>query len=334
MATKRRSVLQFAGAVLFAPRIALGQAPRIHRVGFVATTSPLGEISGPDPVNPFVRAFVHGLRELGYVEGKNLALDMRSLEGKPERLPGFMTDFVRLNTEVVFLPTSVLVPPAHQAAPSMPIVGLVNPSHLVRAGLAQSHGRPGGMITGVSVDVDELVDAKRLELLLELVPRAKRIAYLGQREEWERPYVANMRATAQRLGRTVVHIESGQGDFASAFSRLKEERADAFMVERTPRAYGRRRDIGRLSLSSGLPGSCAQAELVELGCLMSYSPDNNDLARRVSVYVDKILKGTKPGDLPIEAPTKFELVINAHTARALGLTIPQALRLRTERVIE
>jgi len=331
---KRRTLLQFTSAILVAPHAMAQPGNKVHRVGFVATTSPLAEISGSDPANPFVRAFVHGLRDRGYVQGKNLALEMRTLEGKPERLEAFMADFVRLRTEVVFVPTSLLVPPAHKAAPNMPIVGLVNPVHLVRAGLAQSHGRPGGMITGVSVDVDELVDAKRLELFIELAPRAKRIAFLGQRDEWERPYVANMRATAQRLGRTVVHVESGQGDFASAFSRLREERVDAFMVERTPRAYGRRHDIGRLALSSGLPGSCAQAELVDLGCLMSYSPDNNDLARRLSAYVDKILKGTKPGDLPIEAPTKFELVINAKTAKALGLAIPQSILLRADRLIE
>ncbi len=306
----------------------------MHRVGFIATTSPPREISGIEPVNPFARAFVHGLRDLGYVQGRNLVLDMRSLEGKPERLEAFMADFVRLNTEVVFLPSSLLVPRAHRAAPQMPIVGLVNPAHLVSAGLAHSHGRPGGTITGVSVDVDELVDAKRLELFIELVPRITRIAYLGQREEWERPYVANLRVAAQRLGRTMIHIESGQGDFASAFARLKEERADAFMIERTPRAYGRRHDIGRLAVSSGLPGSCAQAELVELGCLMSYSPDNNDLARRLSVYVDKILKGTRPGDLPIEAPTKFELTINAKSAKALGLAISPTMLLRADRVIE
>jgi putative ABC transport system substrate-binding protein len=331
---KRRDALIAIAALAATPGVAAQPAAKMHRVGFIATTSPPNEISGIEPVNPFARAFVHGLRDLGYVQGRNLELDMRSLEGKPERLEAFMADFVRLNTEVVFLPSSLLVPRAHKAAPQMPIVGLVNPAHLMSAGLAHSHGRPGGTITGVSVDVDELVDAKRLELFIELVPRITRIAYLGQREEWERPYVANLRAAAQRLGRTMIHVESGQGDFASAFARLKAERADAFMIERTPRAYGRRHDIGRLASSSGLPGSCAQAELVELGCLMSYSPDNNDLARRLSVYVDKILKGTRPGDLPIEAPTKFELTINAKSAKALGLAIPPAMLLRADRVIE
>lgn len=331
---KRRDAICAALALAAAFSLKAQPIAKVHRVGFVATTSPLGEISGPDPANPFVRAFVHGLRDLGYVQGRNLHLEMRTLEGKPERLEGFMAEFVRLKVEVVFLPTSLLVPRAHKAAPALPIVGLVNAAHLVDAGIAQSMGRPGGVITGLSMDTDENLEAKRLELLLELVPDVKRIAFIGLREEWDRPYAAKMRAAAERRGRTMIHVESGPADFAAAFARLKGARADAFMIERSPRAYGRRREIGRLALASGLPGSCSQTELADEGCLMAYSADNNDLARRLSGYVDKILKGTKPGDLPIEAPTKFELVINGKTARTLGLTIPPSLRLRTDRVIE
>lgn len=326
--------MQLAGAIAFAPRAFAQPAKKLHRVGFVATTSPLAEISGPDPANPFVRAFVHGLRDLGFVQGKNLVLEMRTLEGQPERVEALMADFVRLKVEVVFLPTSLLVPRAHKVAPTLPIVGLVNANYLISIGLVQSWGRPGGTITGLSLDLDEDLEAKRVELFMEFVPRVKRLAFVGLREEWERPYALRMRAAAERLGATMVHIESGQGDFSSAFSRLKQEGADAFMVERSPRAYGRRRQIGQLTLASGLPGSCGQSELVEQGCLMSYSPDNNDLARRLSGYVDKILKGTKPGDLPIEAPAKFELVINARSAKALGITIPQSILLRADRLIE
>jgi putative ABC transport system substrate-binding protein len=321
--------------MLFAPSAVFAQPTlKMHRVGFIAATSPLSEISGPDPANRFARAFVHGLRDLGYVQGKNLVLEMRTLEGKPERLEAFMADFVRLKTEVVFLPSSLLVPRAHAAAPSLPLVGLFNANHLVSVGLAQSMARPGGMITGLSLDVDEDLEAKRVELFLEVAPGANRIAFVGVREEWQRPHAVKMRAAAERRGRTMVLVEPGPADFASAFSRLKQERADAYMVERSPRAYGHGREIGRLALASGLPGSCGFAELVEHGCLMSYSPDNNDLARRLSAYVDKILKGTKPGELPIEAPTKFDLVINAKTARALGIAIPQPILLRADRVIE
>ena len=319
--------------MLAAPRLGLGQA-RVHRVGFIATTSPLAEISGPEPANPFVRAFVHGLRDLGYVSGKNIALEMRTLEGKPERLEAVMAEFVRLKTDVVFLPTALLVPRAHKVAPTMPIVGLVMPSALVKEGLAQNMARPGGMVTGLSIDTDEHLEAKRIELLLELVPGVKRIAYLGLREEWERPYVLKMRAAAERLGAAVVHVDSAHGDFAAAFARLKGELVNAFVVERSPRAYGRRQEIGQLALASGLPGSCHAPELVEEGCLMSYAPDTLDWGRRVALHVDKILKGAKPGDLPIEAPTKFDLIINARTASALGITIPRSLLLRADRVIQ
>ena len=331
---KRRQVLWGTLALLVAPRVGAQPAGNVHRVGFIATTGALAEISGPEPVSPFMRAFVHGLRDLGYVQGKNLVLEMRTLEGRPERLEGFMAEFVQLKTEIVVLPTSSLVARAHKAAPTLPIVGIVSADHVISTGLAQSMGRPAGAITGVSLDVDDNLEAKRLELLLELVPRAKRIAWLGEREQWERPYVLMMRATAERLSRIVIHVETGQGDFASAFSRLKQSAVDAFMVERTPIAYARRREIGRLALASRLPGSCGAAELAEEGCLMSYNPDLNDLARRLSGYVDKILKGTKPGDLPIEAPTKFDLVINAKTAKALGIAIPQSMVFRADRVIE
>jgi putative ABC transport system substrate-binding protein len=235
---KRRTVLQLAAGMLIAPGVRGQHAAKVHRVGFVATTSPLAEISGPDPANPFARAFVHGLRDLGYVQGNNLALEMRTLEGKPERLEAVVADLAQLKTDVIFLPTSLLAVRAQKVAPQMPIVGLVVPSYLISSGVAQSVARPGGTITGLSIDVDEQLEAKRLELLLEIMPGASRIAYLGLREEWARRHVQNMRAVAQRLGATVVHMDTGQGDFAAAFSRLKHEQVNAYMVERSPRAYG------------------------------------------------------------------------------------------------
>lgn len=331
---RRRDVALALLALAAAARASAQPAGKVHRVGFVATTSPLAEISGPNPANPFVRAFVHRLRDLGYAQGRNLALEMRTLEGKPERLEAVVTELVGLRTDVIFLPTGNFVARAHKVAPHMPIVALFVGSDLVRGGLAQSWARPGGMVTGVSIDVDEQLEAKRLELLRELAPRATRIAYLGLREEWDRPHVLKMRAYAERLGLTIVHLDTGAADFASAFSRLKREQVDAYMVERSPRAYGRRREIGHLALASGLPGSCGASELVEEGCLMSYSNSIVEQGRRVAVYVDRILKGAKPGDLAIEAPTEFELTINAKTASAIGIAIPQSLLLRAARVIE
>lgn len=321
--------------MLFAPSTVFAQPGlKIHRVGFIATTSPLSEISGPDPANPFTRAFVHALRDLGYVQGRNLVLEMRTLEGKPERLESVVAELVGLKSDVLFLPTGTFVERAHKVAPSTPMVALFVASNLLGAGVVQSRARPGGMVTGVSLDVEEELEAKRLELLRELAPRATRIAYLGLPEEWDRPHILRMRAGAQRLGLTIVHLETEPGDFRSAFARLTHERVHAYMVERSPRAYGRRHQIGQLALASGLPGSCGASELVEEGCLMSYSNSITDQGRQVAAYVDKILKGAKPGDLAIEAPTKIELVINARAAKALGIAIPQSLRLRADRVIE
>jgi putative tryptophan/tyrosine transport system substrate-binding protein len=331
---KRRDAAVALLASAVAPGVWAQPAAKVRRVGFVATASPIAEISGPDPANPFARAFVHGLRDLGYVKGKNLVLEMRTLEGKPERFEGIVSELVRLNTEVVFLPTTPLAVRAQRLAPQMPIVALIIPSHLFGAGVAQSMGRPGGTITGLSIDVDERLEAKRLELLLEFAPRRSRIAYLGLRETWELPYVVRMRALAEQLGATVVLVETGQTDFTAAFARLRLEQVHAFMVERSPRAYARSAEIGQLARASGLPTSCQGSEHVEAGCLMAYGNDNVEWGRRISVYVDKILKGAKPGDLPIEAPTKFELVINAKTAKALGLAIPQSVILRADRVIE
>jgi putative tryptophan/tyrosine transport system substrate-binding protein len=331
---KRRELLCGIVGLVVAPPTGAQPANRPHRVGFVASTSPLAEISGPDPDNPFTRAFVHGLRDLGYVQGRNLRLEMRTLEGKPERLEAVVAELVRLRTDVIFLPTGNFVERAQKVAPNMPIVALFVASNLVTAGVVQSRARPGGMVTGVSIDVDEQLEAKRLELLREFAPQATRIAYLGLRQEWDSPHLLKMRAGAERLGLTIVHLETGPADFKSAFSRLMHEGVHAYMVERSPRAYGRRQEIGRLALASGLPGSCGASELVEEGCLMSYSNSITEQGRRIAGYVDRILKGAKPGDLAIEAPTKIELVINARAANALGIAIPQSLRLRADRVIE
>ena len=325
----------FAGLLLFSLALAVTAQPvqKLHRVGFIATISPLAEITGPDPVNPFARTFVHALRDLGYVGGRNLALEMRSLEGKPERLEPIVAELARLRAEVIFIPSPALVPRAMKVAPEMPIVALVGVD-LLAAKVIQSLARPGGKVTGPSLDLADEVEGKRLELLLELAPHAKRLAYLGAREEWSRPYVLNVRAAAKRLGITLVLVDSGYGNFAPAFARLREEQVHGIIVERSTRAYGHRSEVGALAAASGLPSSCGQGELVEHGCLMSYAVDSADLGRRAAGYVARILKGAKPGELAIEAPTKFELMINLKTAKALGLSIPQPLLLRVSRVIE
>lgn len=322
-------VLAFAG-----PNVVLGQtAQKIQRVGFIAMISPPAEITGADPVNPFVRAFVHGLRDQGYVLGRNLALEMRSLEGRPERLEAIVAEYLRLKVDVVFVSSTGLVSRVQKVATEMPIVTLVGPD-LIASGQISSHARPAGTVTGPVADVQDDIEGKRLELLLELMPKAKRVAYIGARVEWSRPYVASLRAAAQRLGIELFQVDSGYGDFAPAFAQAREKRADAVIIERSSTAYGRREEIGALAAASGVPSSCSQGELVEHGCLMSYGPDVPHLARLASGYVAKILRGARPGDLPVEATDKFQLMLNLKTARAVRVAIPQAVLLRATRVIE
>lgn len=324
-----------AGLVAFFMALAVSaqSVPKMHRVGFIATISPLAEITGPDPVNPFTRSFVHELRDQGYVAGRNLELQMRSLEGKPERLEGLVAELARLKVQAVFIPSPILVLRAQKVAPDLPIVSLVGPD-LLAAGAIKSFAHPAGTVTGPSLAVEDAVEGKRLELLVELVPSAKRIAYIGRREEWGNPYTLAVQAAAKRMGIDLVQVDSGYGDFGPAFARLREDGVHAIMVEPSARAYGRRAEIGALAAASRWPTSCSQGELVDHGCLMSYGADNSDVGRRVAGYVVKILKGAKPGDLPIESPTKFELTLNLKTAGALGIAIPQPVLLRATRVVK
>jgi putative ABC transport system substrate-binding protein len=332
----RRAVLQLAGATLFAPMLVLAQTkppPKIPRVAVIFVTSPPSEFVGPDPINPAMRAFVHGMRELGYVDGRNVILDLRSLEGRWERLEGMVADLVRLKTDVIHIPSTPLVARVAKLGTTIPIVAS-GTSDVVEKGLVQSLSRPGGNITGVTVDTGSDVEAKRLELLLEVVPKARRVAFLGTREEWESLPGDGVRSAARRLGVTAFYAGATTLDYASAIEEIRKEKPHAFFVSASPTSYGFRRIIGEFAASSGIPSSCPWSDLVDQGCLMSYGNSVQEIYRRVTSYVDKILKGAKPGELPIERPTKFELVINLKTAQATGVKIPQSVLLRVDRVVE
>lgn len=309
------------------------QQEGMRRVAYLATTSSLAELTGPDPVNPAFRAFVHRLRELGHVDGRNLSLDVRTLAGDWSRTDAIASEFERRGTEVIVLATSALVPAVRKAAPNTPIVMLVG-SHILQSGLVQSLARPGGNITGLGVDVDTDVEAKRLEMLLELRPGVRRVAYLGSKEDLDGIYGQRVQATAQRLRITLIHAASNPEGFAAAFSQVTRERPDALLVAHGPVAYGHRRQIGELSAASGVPSSCAHGEAVAHGCLISYGASLAHVLRRAADYVDRILQGDRAGDLPIEQPTVFELVVNARTARALGIELPRSILLRADRIVE
>ncbi|MEX2198676.1 MAG: ABC transporter substrate-binding protein [Burkholderiales bacterium] len=330
---RRRQFVALCLAFLGSTSDAWAQQAGMRRVAFLATHSPLADLTGPDPVNPAVRAFVHRLRELGHVDGRNIRLDIRTLAGDWSGTGTIAAEFVRRGNEVIVLPTSALVPAVRKVAPDVPIVMLVG-SNILETGLVQSLARPGGNLTGLGVDIDTEIEAKRLEMLLQIAPGAKRVAYVGSGEEYASIYGQRVVAAAQRLGVTLLHARSTKTGYEEAFGFIARERPHAFLVAHGPAAYSFRREIGELAARSGIPGSCAHGEAVMHGCLTSYGASLAHVFERVADYVDRILKGANAGDLPIEQPTVFELMVNARTARALGIEIPRSILLRADRVIE
>jgi len=333
----RRMFITIVGGSILAVPLATEaqQSGNVRRVGIILTTSPVAEMSGPEPVHPLIRAFVHALRALGHVEGDNLILERRSAEGRFEQFPGIVADLVRLNADVIVTVGPAMTQRAKEVTTTVPIV-FVGGFDPVAFGIVQSLGRPGGNVTGFTFFVDPEIHAKRLQLLKEAVPRISRVAFLGLKSEWEDPVGNRLRAVAQTLGLKLFLAEHTPTQYIDAFSVVTRERADALFVSSGPANYAvaNRRLIVDFVTRHRLPSIHAYREDVELGGLMEYAADNHDLFRRAAGYVDKILKGAKPADLPVEQPTKFELVINLKTAKALGLTIPHSLLLRADEIIQ
>ena len=328
----------FLGALgLFAaPRSAAAQqVGKVYRVGIIASTSPISEMAGPEPLHPSIRAFVHGLRALGYVEGRNLILERRSGEGRIERFADIVGELVRLGVDVIVVPGDVLPRAAKAVTTTVPIV-LVTSEDPVGEGFVQSFARPGGNITGLTLTIGPEIEAKRLELLREMLPGVSRVAYLASKEErdWERPWGANVRTAAQTLGVTLVLAEFANRQYVDAFAKVTRARAEALLVSPSLAAFADRAVVVELATRARVPTMFGYRQPVEVGGLVSYGPNVADNFRRGAFFVDKILKGAKPADLPIEQPTKFELVINLKTAKALGLTIPPSLLQRADQVIE
>jgi putative tryptophan/tyrosine transport system substrate-binding protein len=299
------------------------------------TATPVSEMAGPEPVQHAFRAFVQGLRALGYVEGQNLILERRSVEGRYERSGDIVAELVHLKADVIVTGGNPTARAAKAVTTTVPIVAAaVNDP--VGDGLVQSLGRPGGNITGLTIRVGPEIEAKRLELLKEMLPGVSRVAYLGSKEnkDWEAPWGNSVRGAAQVLGVTLVAAEHTPGQYTDAFTVISRARAEALFVGPSPVAYPDRALIVDFATRARLPSIFAFREPVELGALVSYGVSLADIFRRAAEYVDKILKGAKPGELPIERPTKFELVINLKTAKALGLTVPPTLLARADEVIE
>jgi putative ABC transport system substrate-binding protein len=326
----RRTFLgALAGGLLAAPLAAEAQpAATIVRIGLLDYGA-----SNPSS-NARWKALRERLRELGYVEGQNVVFEPRWGDGQAARLPSLAVELINTKVDILVTATSEAALAAKQATRSVPIVTATT-ADPVELGLVGSLARPGGNVTGV-ISLNSDLTGKRLELLKQLIPRAARIAIL--RDPDNRSSALSVR-DAERAGRTLGVVVQGvdardQKDFDAAFVAMKRARADAVILGvNTPfMAQGRR--LAELAVLHRLPMMTPAKEYAEAGGLLSYGTDYPDMFRRAATYVDKILKGAKPADLPIEQPTKFELIINLKTAKALGLTIPQSLLQQADQVIE
>jgi ABC-type uncharacterized transport system substrate-binding protein len=304
------------------------QAKKIPRIGFLGS---LSASSSSDLIR--TEAFLQGLRELGYVDGKNIVIEYRYADGKLGRLPGLAAELVNLKVDILVARGAPAAHAAKNATSTIPIV-MGNAADPVGTGLVASLARPGGNITGLS-DFNSGVITKRLELLKEVVPTVSRVAVLlNPANPTNPPQLKEVQAVAPALGVTLLSLEvKGADDIEHAFTTMKKERTGAvLLVGGAAGNHGPR--LAELVVKNRLPTIWSSSEAVETGGLMSYGTNFADLYRRAATYVDKILKGAKPADLPVEQPKKFEFVINLKTAKQIGLTIPPLVLYRADKVIK
>jgi putative tryptophan/tyrosine transport system substrate-binding protein len=333
---RRRDFIKIvAGSVAAWPLVIRAQQPgRVFRVGWFFSSTPLDQMAGPDPIIPVGRVFVHGLRSLGYVEGQNLVLERRSAEGKFERIPEIAAELVSRNPDVIITGSgNRLAQELQRVTKSVPIV-VPDSDDPVGAGLVESLARPGTNVTGFSADAGPGIESKRLELLKEAVPNATRVAVLATKEVWESLIGKQLRAAAPIMGMTLVYAEHFPDSYDSAFALIVRDPPDALVVTRHAANYVNRQVIANFALRQKLPAIYPYKANALDGGMMSYAVDETDLFQSAAVLVDKILRGTNPADIPIEQPSKFELVINRKTAKMIGLDIPNQLLALADDVIE
>jgi len=332
---RRRAFITLLGGAAAWPLAAraqqpIGQAGKMPRVGLL--------MPGPAAHSATIlEPFYQGLHEFGYIEGQNLALERRDAEWKSDRLPELAAELVALKVDVIVAWSTPAARAAKQATNTLPIIAAVM-ADPVGDELVASLARPGGNITGTTFLGPELV-AKRLQLLREIVPGLSRVAALWHPRAYGERTMAGVlkeiEVAARTLGMQLQLVPAaGPDEIAGAFSAMTGERAEAFIVLPSPMLFGEHRRIVNLAADNRLPAMYQAREFVDAGGLVSYGTNLNDLFRRTAAYVDKILKGAKPADLPVEQPTNFELVVNLKTARALSLTISREFQLIADEVIE
>jgi putative ABC transport system substrate-binding protein len=328
----RNAILVFALAVTSMTGALAQQPAKIYRIGLLAVSVPPATWRGA----PQMRSLIESLQQLGYAEGRNLAIEYRSAESKMERLPELATELVALNVDVLWVRTcGAPLTAAMRATTTIPIVVAACSDDMVAAGIVQSLAHPGGNVTGIQKLTPELA-AKRLELLKEVVPNASRVAIL-----WDPAYSdfaadwARLRASARSLGVTLLPVEAkNPAEYENSFSTVVAMHADALITFSDGVSYVHRQRLADLAFRHRFAMMTPFEETTSDGGLISYGPSIVGLIRHSAVFIDRIVKGTKPGDIAIEQPTKFDLVINLKTAKALGLTIPQSLLLRADEVIQ
>jgi putative ABC transport system substrate-binding protein len=309
---------------MFAP-VAAMTAGKIARVGLLT-------LSFPDQAVGRFAAFRDGMSELGYLENQNIAYEVRFAEGRIDRLAGLVRELLQANVDVIVPAGYPAIRAVQKETKTLPIVVAIM-SDPVEEGFAASYARPGGNLTGLAFQDADLT-TKRLEILKEVVPSLSRVAVL-----WDPGMPASLlnatESAAHALGLTLEMLPIGDSlELDKAFDAVSGSKAQAVFQVASPRFSAQRGPIARLAIEKGLPSACEQREFSISGCLVSYGPSFNAMYRRSAFYVDKILKGAKPADLPIEQPTKFELVFNLRTAKALSLSIPPALLSRADEVID
>jgi putative ABC transport system substrate-binding protein len=324
----RRELVFRLGGTMTAARTLRAQQKTMPVIGFLSGTS-------PGPFAPYVAVFRQGLRETGYVEGQNVAIEYRWAEDRYDRLPGLAADLVGGKVDVIATSGGIPAARAAQNATSaIPIVfmGIGDP---VGAGLVASFSRPGGNVTGMSFFTNEL-NLKRLELLSELVPQVRIIAILVNPNNPFAEYtIRNAQEAARAKGVQLQILKAGaEGDFGTAFASLVQTHAGALLVASDPFFNSQREEVVALAARHPVPAIYEWREFAAVGGLISYGPSITDIWRQAGAYVGRILAGTKPADLPVQQPTKFELVVNLKTAKALGLTVPPSILARADEVIE
>src|SRR5215208_5854457 len=316
----RRDLIAALGSAAVAwPLAARAQQPRakVTRIGYLGLASASDGVRGAD-------AFETGLRDLGYTPGKSLFIEYRWASGRYEQLDALATELVRVPVDVIFAPTTAAAIAAKNASATIPIV-FSNAYAPIEVGLVGSFARPGGNVTGLTYYVSYEIFGKQLELLREVVPGLSKVAVLWNPSNPASQRTFEVKKAAELLAIQLRIIEAREpADLEGAFRIMAGERTDALLVLPDPMLSENRAALGALALKNRLPTMSGSREDISVGVLMAYGANRLDLTRRAAGYVDKILRGTKPADLPIEQPTKFELVVNLATAKGIGLTMPEA----------